>query len=332
MSRPAIAPAVPTLAGGLYPPSSQVEDRALARRRRIALFFLFLTPAFWASNYILGRHAVGLVEPHLLAALRWAVAFIVMLPLAGPTLIRLWPLWRREWPDLFLMGAIGVWICGAFVYIGAQTTSALNIGLIYALSPVLLAILSPRLFNERLGRVQTLGVALAIAGTVFILSRGSLHTIISLDFTRGDLWILTAVMGWTVYSVLLRKRPTVLSPFARLAAATAAGLLVIAPFTLVEAAIKGLPEPSVQIGLMVLALALLPGIGAFFCYAYMLRELGPARAGLAICLGPLFGALMGWAFLNEVPDWFHAVGALMILPGIYLANRKTDHVRQNSDR
>jgi drug/metabolite transporter (DMT)-like permease len=64
----------------------------------------------------------------------------------------------------------------------------------------------------------------------------------------------------------------------------------------------------------------------------MLRELGPARAGLAICLGPLYGALMGWAFLGELPAWFHAVGAALILPGIYLANRKSNHVRQDPDR
>lgn len=319
-------------------PVSKTDPQALraaekaSQRRRLALFFLLLTPALWATNYIVGRRAAGVVEPHLLAAMRWTVAFAVMLPLALPSLLRLWPQWRREWPDFFVLGAIGVWICGAFVYIGAQTTSALNIGLIYALSPVLLALLSPRLFNEPLGRVQGLGVWLAIAGTMFILSRGSMHTVLTLDFTVGDLWILTAVLGWTTYSVLLRKRRTVLEPFARLAATTAAGLIVIAPFTLAEALIKGLPDPSIQVAGMVLALALLPGIGAYFCYAYMLRELGPARAGLAICLGPLYGALMGWAFLGEVPDWFHAVGAALILPGIYLANRKSNHVRQDPDR
>jgi drug/metabolite transporter (DMT)-like permease len=326
-ARAASSPAPPTDTQAAY-------DRAQAatRRRRIALFFLLLTPALWATNYIVGRRAAGVVEPHLLATMRWTVALAVMLPLAAPTLVRLWPQWRREWPDLFILGAIGVWICGAFVYIGAQTTSALNIGLIYALSPVLLALLSPRLFNEALGGIQALGVGLAIAGTLLILSRGSAQTVLTLDFTVGDLWILTAVMGWTTYSVLLRKRPTVLEPFARLAATTAAGLVVIAPFTLVEILIKGLPQPSMQVAGMVLALALLPGIGAYFCYAYMLRELGPARAGLAICLGPLYGALMGWAFLGELPAWFHAVGAALILPGIYLANRKSNHVRQDSDR
>jgi drug/metabolite transporter (DMT)-like permease len=332
VTQPALVRAASVPASQTDPQAPHAPDQAALRRRRIALFFLLLTPALWATNYIVGRRAAGVVEPHLLAAMRWTLAFAVMLPLAAPTLVRLWPQWRREWPDLFVLGAIGVWICGAFVYIGAQTTAALNIGLIYALSPVLLALLSPRLFNEPLGRTQGWGIWLAIAGTVFILSRGSIQTILTLDFTVGDLWILSAVMGWTTYSVLLRKRPTVLDPFARLAATTAAGLIVIAPFTLAEALIKGLPQPSLEIAGMVLALALLPGIGAYFCYAYMLRELGPARAGLAICLGPLYGALMGWAFLGELPAWFHAVGAALILPGIYLANRKSNHVRQDPDR
>jgi len=49
--------------------------------------------------------------------------------------------------------------------------------------------------------------------------------------------------------------------------------------------------------------------------------LGVARAGLVMYLSPIYAALAAWALLGEAPRWYHAVGAALILPSIYLATR-----------
>jgi drug/metabolite transporter (DMT)-like permease len=53
----------------------------------------------------------------------------------------------------------------------------------------------------------------------------------------------------------------------------------------------------------------------------MLRELGVARAGLVMYLAPVYAALSAWLLLGETPRWYHAAGAALILPSIYLATR-----------
>ncbi len=290
-------------------------------RQRLAQALLYLTPLLWSANYIGARAAVDVIAPHQLALARWSVAFLVMLPPALPALRRTWPGWRHEWKAMLLLGALGMWICGAFVYIGARTTPAVNIGLIYALAPVLIAILSVRLLGERLRAVQVAGAAVAIAGVAVILFKGSAADLLAIELTVGDLWIAVAMLSWTAYSVLLKRIPSVLDSYARQTVITFAGMLVLLPFTAVEVAIQGIAPLTWEVVGLVLLVALLPGFGAYQAYAFVQRELGAARTGLILYLGPIYAALVAWALLGEAPQWFHVVGAALILPGIYLATR-----------
>ena len=293
-----------------------------ASRRRLALALLVVTPGLWSANYIVARAAVGVVEPHMLALLRWSFALLLMLPFAWRSLSREFPAWRGEWRRMLVLGALGMWICGAFVYIGARTTAATNIGLLYAISPVMIALGSAVFFGERMSRAQAAGVGLALGGMLFVLAKGSAANLAAVRFTVGDGWILAAVISWTVYSLLLRHWQSALDPFARLAVITVAGLVVLAPFTLAEAWRAGLPDAgSSKVWLLALVAAALPGFGAYQAYSYMQRELGAARTGLVMYLGPLWAAAAAWWLLDEPPRWYHFAGAALILPGIYLATR-----------
>lgn len=290
-------------------------------RLRWAQILLFVTPLLWSANYIGARAAVGSIGPHQLALARWTIAFLIMLPLALPALRRAWPHWRREWKESLVLGALGMWICGAFVYIGAQTSPAVNIGLLYALAPVLIAVLSIRLLGERLHAVQVAGAAVALCGVAVILFKGSFANLRAIELTRGDLWVGVAVLSWTAYSLILKRKVSVLDSFARLTVITFAGIVVLMPFTIVEIAWQGVVKPSWKVLGLVLLVALLPGFGAYQAYAFVQRELGAARTGLILYLGPIYAALVAWAVLGEQPKWFHALGAALILPGIYLATR-----------
>jgi len=291
-----------------------------ARRHRIAQLLLWITPALWSSNYIIARAADGVIAPHALALGRWTLALLLLLPMSAAALAS--APWRREWKQLLLLGALGMWVCGAFVYIGAHTTSAVNIGLIYAATPVAIALASAKLLHERVSSSQRAGMALALVGVLFVIAKGQPANLLAVRFTVGDLWILAAAVAWVAYTVLLQRWPSVLGPTPRLAAITFGGLLVLLPFTVIEALCQ--PGPAIgakALWLIVLA-GLLPGFFSYQAYAYMLRELGAARSSLVMYLAPVYAAFTAWALLGEPPRWFHAVGAALILPAIWLATRK----------
>ena len=290
-------------------------------RKPWAFALIFITPALWSVNYLVGRSAADTVAPHILALGRWLIAGALLAAVSWREIVANRAAIRREWKQYLVFGALGMWVCGAFVYIGARTTSATNISLIYAVSPVLIALVSGTLLGERLGRVQIAGIALALAGVVHVIVKGQWAALARVEFTVGDLWIVSATIAWSAYALLLKAWPSAFGPAARLALSSAGGLIVLLPFTIVEALWFMPTQVSWASFGYILAAALFPGFGAYLAYSYMQRELGAARVGVVLYLGPIYAAAAGWLVLGEAVNGFHWVGAALILSGIYLATR-----------
>jgi drug/metabolite transporter (DMT)-like permease len=290
--------------------------------RQFAYALVFITPALWSVNYLVARWAPGIIAPHALALGRWIVAALVLGAFCAAELRDKRLALRAEWKQLLVLGALGMWVCGAFVYIGARTTSAVNIGLLYAASPVLIALASALWLREHLGARQLLGVALALAGVLHILLRGDWPALLRLHINPGDAWVAVAVICWTIYSLLLRAWPSAFGALARLTLIAAAGILVLLPFTVIEAVAWSPSEWSWRSLALIVAAALLPGAAAYGAYSIMQRELGAARVGVVMYLGPLYSAVLAWLVLGEPIEGFHLVGGALILPGIYLSTAK----------
>ncbi len=293
-------------------------------KRRLAIALLFITPAFWAVNYLVARAAAGEIAAHALAFGRWSIALVIMLPLCWRPIVAQ----RREiaahWLRFLVLGALGMWVCGAFVYIGGQTSPAVNISLIYAVTPVLIAIGSIGWFGERMSRGQILGAALALSGVLTIVLKGHPEVLRTLRFTQGDFWVATAALAWTFYSLLLRRWQSSLDSFSRLTVIAGFGCILLAPLSLLEAYLASPTHWSFSNLLLIIAAAIFPGVGAYQAYSYVQSQLGAARAGLVLYLGPPYAALSAWLVLGEQLDWYHFLGAMLILPGIFFATRKTN--------
>ena len=287
-----------------------------------ASVLLFIVPGLWSTNYIIARLADGLIAPHALALGRWALAAALMLPFVWRPLVHDRRLWLPEWKQLLMLGALGMYVCGAWVYIAGRTTTSANLALIYAITPVTIAALSAALLHERLRAPQKLGIAMAFGGALFVIAKGDPASLLHLRLAPGDFWVMAAAAAWTAYSVLLRKWPSVLGPGPRLVAIMAGGLVLLLPAALLEAALSNAPALGLKaLGLVLLA-ALVPGIASYSAYSYLQRELGASRTALMLYLAPVYGALLAWLVLGERPAWYHLAGGALILPSIWLATRR----------
>ena len=292
-------------------------------RERLALWLLWLTPALWSVNYIVARTAPGVVEPHMLAMGRWALAGVVLSFIARSEL------WRERRSTLrvawqyLVLGALGMLVCGAWVYQGAQTTSAMNISLIYAASPVLIALGAVLWLGERFSWQQGLGVLVAMSGVFHVVVKGQWGSLGQVQWVVGDGWIVLAMVAWAGFALLQKKWPTPLGSTARLAAICIGGVVVLLPFATWEWLQADTPPWSAQATWLVVGAGLVPGIGAYWAYGFCQKVLGASRVAASLYLGPLYGGLCAWLVLNESLGWHHVMGACLILPGIYLASRKT---------
>lgn len=288
---------------------------------RLALVLLWITPALWSVNYIVARKAPGVVEPHLLAIGRWALAGLLVGFMARTELWHARRAVLAAWPQHVVLGTLGMLICGAWVYQGARTTSAMNIALIYSASPVLIALGAVVWLGERFSVRQALGVAVALAGVMHVIVRGQWLALAQVQWVAGDAWIVACMLSWAGYALLLKKWPSTLGATARLAATSAGGVVVLLPFALWELLQPATPAWTLQATVLTLAAALIPGVGAYWAYGYAQKILGASRVASSLYLGPLYAALAAWGVLGEPLGLHHAVGAALILPGIFLVAR-----------
>lgn len=291
-------------------------------RQRLALTLLWIAPALWTVNYLVARTAPGVVQPHVLALGRWALAGAILLFIARGELLRQRGHVLRVGWQYLVLGALGMLVCGAWVYQGAHTTSAMNIALIYAASPVLIALGAVVWLGERFSWRQGLGVLIAMAGVFHVVVKGQWLRLSQVQWVPGDAWIVAAMVAWAAYALLQKKWASPLSSSARLACTCIGGVLVLAPFALWEWLQADRPAWSPAATGLVLVAGLVPGLCAYWAYGFAQKVLGASRVAASLYLGPLYGGLTAWGVLGEPMGWHHLGGACLILPGIWLASRK----------
>ena len=288
------------------------------RAQRWAMVLIWLVPFLWTVNIVASRQAPGVVSPNVLALGRWALAGSILTVFSAR---ELWQhrcvLWQQRWRYL-LLGGCGMWICGAWVYLAGESTVSMNISLIYASSPVLIAMGSVLWLKEHFSMRQLWGVVLAMSGVVHVIVQGQWANLSAVKLVPGDLWIVGAAVAWAAYALLQRRWPSVMSSTAQLAAICLGGVFVILPFALWELASAHTPSIGANaLGLMVLT-ALLPGVMAYWIYGWAQKVLGASRVAVTLYLGPLYTAVVAWGVLNEPLGGFHLVGGLLILSGVAL--------------
>lgn len=283
---------------------------------------LTLTSFLWSLNWIIGRAMVGHVTPMALTFVRWLVAFMVMLPFAWPQLRTHASTLRRHWKRIAWLGFWGTGIQNVFGYEGLQYTTATNGVMLNSAVPVMIIVVGWLVYGDRITRVQSLGVAVSLAGVIAILTRGDARVLLSLSLNRGDLIVLGGLVFWAVYSVILRMKPPELPGLALLTACSAVGLAFLAPLAIFEARfLGGHVEVTPATVAALLYVGIFPSFVGYISWNRGVAEVGSNVAGIFLHLMPVFGALLAWLVLGERIHGFHIAGIALILAGIALTTR-----------
>ena len=279
---------------------------------------LVLASLFWAGNIVLARALHGDMPPVALTFWRWAVALLVLLPFTIGMARRQWPAIRREWKFLVLLGLTGMAVFHSLQYSALNLTTAVNVTLILAITPVVIPIMSRLIWGERLAITQGVGIVLSVAGVGAIVTRGDPLAALNHGLSGGDMVEVAAMLFWSLYSTLARRRPADLHPNVLLCASIVPAVLFTAPVYIWETVqVRAMPL-TWQSVLLVGYIAVLASAVAFLFFNRAVEAVGPTRAGLFIHLVPLFATLAAVIFLGERLFAYHGYGALAILAGLYL--------------
>ena len=287
-------------------------------RFRHPYLLLTLTTLFWSGNTVLGRAIRDDVPPLTLAFWRWVIALALTLPLALPHLRTQWPLLKRGWKEIIVLGLLGVGCYNTLAYVALQYTAATNAVLLNSFIPIATIALSWAFLKKYLHGIEWLGVLLSLFGVATIVCRGSLDTLAGLSLNVGDLWMLGAVLSWALYTIGLQWRPAGVHPMLMLAAFTTVGLLALVPAYAWEIAQGKTIHVSAGSLAGIAYTGVFPGFLGYVFYNRAVGEVGASKASLFIHLMPVFGTLLSAVFLGEIPHAYHYAGIVLIFAGIYL--------------
>lgn len=288
-------------------------------RRASAFALLALANLLWSGNWILGRALREAFDPISLNFWRWFVAVLVLAPFALREALAVRAVVRRNLRTFLLLSLTGVALFQSMVYLGLETTTAINAVLINASAPLFFVLCSWILAREHATLRQLAGILISFVGIVLIVCQGEPGRLLELEFHRGDLWILAAMPVWGTYSVLLRRAPPELRGVAFSFVIASIGLAMLLPAYAVDVARGPLRWPSAgEIG-AVLYVAIAASVIAFLCWNRGVAVVGANAAGFTLPLLPAFGTVLAMLFLGESFRAFHAAGVLTILAGVILA-------------
>ena len=229
---------------------------------------------------------------------------------------------KDNWLVISFMGIITISTFNSVVYFALNYTQVINAVLMLAAIPAVVIILSSIMNVEKTNIFQLAGLILSVFGVGTIITNADIQKIISLNFNKGDLWMIVCVISWSLYSTLLKKKNFELSQFAFIQIMVTVGLLFLVPQYLYEKSIGLKLSFNKEFVIILLYVVIFPAIAAYYCWQKAIKLIGPNRSAMFIQLMPIFSALMAILIFKEQFQLYHFIGATFIVTGIYLSNMK----------
>lgn len=284
--------------------------------RYIPILALVCAALFWSGNFIIGRALRDAIAPVTLNYWRWVIALVVLMPFS---IVQLWQsrmslfsAWKTI-AGLGMTGIAGFHIC---VYLALIDTIAINALIILSTAPVVIVLSSWCVFKESITHSQGLGMFISLVGTIVLIAHGKFQKLLQLEINKGDIWMLSAVPIWSVYCLLMKRRPAELSDVALLTSSVIAGLVFMTPIYLLGPSKDNAITANATNIFGILYIGIFASVLAFFFWNYGVLKIGPNKAGMYLHLMPFFGSILSILFLDEVLAPFHFFGAVLVFTGI----------------
>jgi drug/metabolite transporter (DMT)-like permease len=254
--------------------------------------------------------------------LRWSLAFLIILPFARKHLVRDRAAIRASLGTMLTISITGISAFNFLQYWSLEYTTALNTLLLQSSLPLIVAVWSLVLLGVRLTLAQAFGVALSLLGVLVILLHGDLSTLTGIQFNKGDVIFMVAMLVFSFYSVMTLRRPAI-HPLSFAAFTFGCGALFLIPLVIREL----LTRPAMVLNeanlLTVFYVAVFPSTVAYLCFNRGVQLIGANRAAPFFHTVPLFGSVLAMIFLGEQPHSFHFIGFALVLTGVFVASRKS---------
>jgi drug/metabolite transporter (DMT)-like permease len=280
-----------------------------------AYALLLLATVIWGGNLVIGKAATAYFPPLTLTLLRWSIALLILFPLN-------WRKLRKEWPIIvrYKWILLGMSIFGISGYYALNHTTSINAAVVNSITPVFIAGFSYLFLRQSLRIEQIIGIAISVLGIVLTVAQGSWGKLVMFRFNIGDIYIIAAVVCWSLYTILLKKYADVLP---RVSAFCFTILLAVVSLSGLSFAER--PDLSVlykwdgTVVFILLYVGIAAAIVSFLAWNVAIERLGAVTAGIFYNLIPLFSITFAILFLGESVFWYQITGGALVVTGVLVS-------------
>ena len=290
---------------------------------KTAYIFLILATLFWSGNFIVGK-AASLFEipPFTLNFYRWTFAWLILAPFTLKEIFKKKSYILNNIKLILILGITSITVFNSIVYYSLNFTQVISGVLMISTIPVMIIFFCWVFKIEKTNFYQILGVLFSLMGVVVIVTNADVNKLLNLNFNKGDLWMVVAMLSWAMYSALLRKKKFKLSQISLLQTIISAGLILLLPAYLIEMALGYRVNIHLPFILTLTYVVLFPGLASFFFWIKGISIIGSNRSGVFLHLMPIFSTIMAMLIFKEKFMTFHLIGAILIITGIILSSKR----------
>ncbi|KJR47134.1 Permease of the drug/metabolite transporter (DMT) superfamily [Desulfosporosinus sp. I2] len=286
-----------------------------------AWLLLVATTLFWAGNYVFGKFVIIEMTPLWITFSRWLLALLLLIPIACFLEKPKWKMVKKAWIPLISMGVLGSVGYNLVLYSALAYTSPTNAALVSALNPAVIVLFSVFLLHERITWLQTSGIVLSLIGAFVLITQGNFGQLLQHEYNKGDVFMLGAVVIWTLYSIIGRRLISV-PPITATAVSAVFATLLLAPFAIAQGIDVTKISPLTMTG--ILYIAIFPSVFSFIFWNMSIRAIGISQAGIFLNLIPVFTAIISW-ILGERTTGTQVLGGSLVFLGVYLTSGMLNH-------
>lgn len=283
----------------------------------MSLLFPLFAVLIWSLNAVVSKAAAGAIDPAAISLYRWLLALVTLTPFVLPGVWRNRAEIKKYWWKLLILGLLGMVLYQSLAYYAAHTVSALFMGIIASLIPLLTVLIGLVVLSV----VPTVGIAIgslvSLAGLVWLVSSGHPQRLWSQGIGLGEMMMLAASASYALYGVLTKRWAIPISNWQSLYMQIIFGVVMLVPNFLLA--------NQVQLNAHNIPLVLFAGIPASIIAPFLwikgVHHLGANLATIFMNLTPIFTALVAVVFLHEKLHSYHLIGGGITLFGVILAQR-----------
>ncbi|MCR5696912.1 MAG: DMT family transporter [Marinilabiliaceae bacterium] len=277
------------------------------------------TAIVWGSTYVASKVVLSAgISSYLLMTIRFALAYLCLWIFCSE---RKQIRFNRDELAFLVVGMSGGSLYFFFEYEGLIRTSAINVGLICSTVPIVSTFISVLIGREHFWRNFFVGSFLAIVGVFLTVTNGNFSLSIR---PVGDLLVFVSALLWAIYTVVLSDIAKRYSPLFISRRLFFYALITILPFTIYHEDWSVLMAAATNIGVAIplLYLGLVASGLCIVLWNVSINYIGLTTTNNFLYLQPIVTIVASALFISGEVTMYNVVGAVFILIGIYLANKK----------